>query len=307
MRRYGKDRYGRQRWQCCRCGQIVVHKRPDHQRRASAQLLAQWLTSSQSLSHFAHIRNVSLSTIQRHLAVSWRSCPLPTPYIRPARVIVLDALSVVKHQCMAFIARDAVRGPVMNWQFAPRESHATWKQFLIRLPKPRYVVCDGQRGLLKAISEQFPDALIQRCMIHVIRQANLWLTRNPRMRAGVQLQALVRVLPKVQTRRQKRKWIRLFKYWCRKHHDFLKERTYSPANPKRWWYTHRKLRAVRSLLKHSSPDLFRFIKDRAVPRTSNHVEGGINSRMKDLFRRHRGIKGWKKVILAGHYLRLRQD
>jgi hypothetical protein len=231
---------------------------------------------------------------------------LPAPFGYPSRIIVLDALSVVKHQWMAFIAREVIQGAVLSWRFAPRESYASWEHFLAQLPKPEIVVCDGQCGLLKAISEHFPDALIQRCMIHVIRQANIWLTRNPKTRAGVQLRALVRALPKVQTRRQKRKWIRLFRYWCRKRHCFLKERTYSPTNTKHWWYTHRKLRAVRSLLKHSSPDLFRFVKDRTIPRTSNHVEGGINSRMKDLFRRHRGIKGWKKIILAGYYLRLRQ-
>jgi len=239
--------------------------------------------------------------------MSWRLCPLPAPLQQPVHILVLDAISVVKHQWMAFIARDALQGAIMNWRFAPRESYLSWAQFLAQLPKPSFVVCDGQLGLLKAISEHFPDALVQRCMIHVIRQANAWLTRNPKMKAGVQLRALVRALPMVKTRRQKRKWVRLFRYWCRKHHRFLKERTFSSTNPKRWWYTHRKLRAVRSLLKHSSPDMFRFIKDRTVPRTSNHVEGGVNSRMKDLFRRHRGIKGWKKIILAGYYLRLRQD
>lgn len=272
MRRFGKDRYGRQRWQCCLCGRTFIYNRPDHRERAAAQLISQWLTSSQSLAHFAHTRHVSLSTVRRRLQRAWQSCPLPAPYPHPVRVMVVDALSVVKHQCVVMIARNAIQGKVIRWRFAPRESYLSWERFLSQLPKPQVVVCDGQKCLLKAISEHFPNALIQRCMIHVIRQANIWLTQRPKTRAGIELRGLVRLLPGIQTRRQKRRWVRAFRYWRR----------------------------------HSSPDLFRFVKDRTVPKTSNHVEGGINSRMKDLFRRHRGIKGWKKIILAGYYLRLRQ-
>jgi hypothetical protein len=44
-----------------------------------------------------------------------------------------------------------------------------------------------------------------------------------------------------------------------------------------------------------------------VPRTTNHVEGGINSRLKDLFRIHRGISVQKKIALAAWYLYYRQD
>lgn len=143
-------------------------------------------------------------------------------------------------------------------------------------------------------------------MIHIIRQANLWLTKRPKTQAGVELRALVKQLPAIRTRRQKRGWIRSFRYWRRRHNAFLKERTYSPANPKQWWYAHRKLRAVRSLLHNSQQHLFTYVRYRQVPRTSNHVEGGVNSRLKDLLRIHRGLSPKKKQVLTAWYLAVRQ-
>jgi hypothetical protein len=80
-----------------------------------------------------------------------------------------------------------------------------------------------------------------------------------------------------------------------------------PLHPGRWWYTQRKLRAVRSLLKNSAPHLFTWILLPGVPRTTNHVEGGINSKLKDLFRIHRGIPAQKKIALTAWYLYHRQS
>lgn len=171
---------------------------------------------------------------------------------------------------------------------------------------PMVVIGDGQKGLLTAIRTVWPSVLVQRCLIHVDRQARVWLTRNPKTQAGRDLLDILNGLLRIRTRRQKRRWIRSFRRWCRIHGTFLKERTPHPILPHRWWYTHRKLRAVRSLLRNAIPDLFVFVSHPEVPRTSNHVEGGINSRIKELYRSHRGLSLEKKTTLTAWYLAKRQ-
>lgn len=128
----------------------------------------------------------------------------------------------------------------------------------------------------------------------------LWITQRPKTLAGQDLRILVRSLLSVRTRRQKRRWIRRWRGWHRKYQKFLNERSYyDPANGKRsWWYTHRKLRAVRSLIRNSLPDLFAFVGHPEIPRTSNYVEGGINSRLKELLHRHRGLSLKRKRVLV---------
>jgi transposase-like protein len=210
---------------------------------------------------------------------------------------------------MALITLDADTSKPVAWSFANRESYTSWKLLFVQLLEhginPSFIVCDGQRGMLKAIHEVWPDARIQRCLIHIVRQAKAWLTRNPQTLAGQELLALVKILPDIRTALQEKQWRKQYEEWRVRHEDFLKERS---ANIVRthWWYTHRRLRSVRSLFSNSIPSLFTFIEYPNVPRTSNHVEGGINSRLKDLYRIHRGLSAWKKIVLTSWYLTTRQ-
>ncbi len=205
------------------------------------------------------------------------------------------------------LARGIGQRPI-SWQWTNQESFVSWFEFFLRLKEegcdPRYIVCDAQRGLLKALRIIWPEALVQRCIIHVIRLARLWLTRRPKTQAGCELLELVYALSSIQSLRQKRRWIRAFHKWEERQESFLKERTYSVSG--RWWYTHRKLRGVRSLLRHAIPELFRYLKDRSVPATSNHVEGGLNSRIKELIRCHRGTSRTRQQHFISVYLNSRQ-
>lgn len=307
MQKYGVTRIGSQRWYCVNCKRSGIRKRQDNRARVRLSLFVDWLIGTMPISKIAKRHKVSARTMNRWFGPYWQSPP-KTKTPGAARVLVLDGTSVVPRVCMMLIAGDADRSQPIDWLAVERESYGSWMPFLAKLDnrgiKPTVVVCDGQRGLLKAISAVWPKAKTQRCLIHVIRQASSWLTQNPKILAGQELLVLVRLLGTVRTRRQKRKWIRAFNHWRRRYHEFLKER--SRGEGKHWWYTHRKLRGVRSLLANAVPDLFRYVSDPTIPRTSNHVEGGMNSRIKELFHSHRGISLRKKIVLASWYLRSRQ-
>lgn len=307
MQRWGRQKSGSKRWRCPNCGKNTVWKRKDNRTRSRLFLFVKWLTAKHTLAETAGASKVSVKTLERRFVDLWRELPKPKPSFG-ARVLVVDGTSVVRSRCMLLIAGDGDKKQPVSWLPVMRECYAAWQTFLAKLAwegvEPSTVVCDGQRGLLKAIHEVWPKAQIQRCLVHIIRQSMQWLTRRPKTRAGCELRVLVLQLSGVRTRRQKRRWIRAFRYWCRRHNRFLKERTQGPNG--RWWYTHRKLRGTRSLLRNAIPDLFRFVTDPTLPRTSNHVEGGCNSRLKELFRSHRGLSLTKKLALASWYLALRQ-
>ncbi|RLI61255.1 MAG: hypothetical protein DRO88_13280, partial [Promethearchaeia archaeon] len=177
--------------------------------------------------------------------------------------------------------------------FTFRECYDSWvlvfRSLRAQGVEPVFVVSDGQKGLFKTLYEVWPKIILQRCIIHVVRQARIWLTQNPKTSAGKELLILIKVILQIRTRRQKRRWIRCYRKWLKKYDVFLKERSYHPVKDNCWWYTHRKLRAVRSLLTNSLEHLFIFVRYPEVPRTSNHVEGGINSRLKYLLKIHREI------------------
>jgi Transposase, Mutator family. len=197
----------------------------------------------------------------------------------------------------------------LSWMFAERETLASWLAFLKKLPTPDAVVIDGQKGLLAAILRLWPQAKVQRCLVHIERLARIKLTRQPKTTTGRELLKLAQGIFAVRTRRQRRRWLRAYRRWERRHASFLKERSYGEprAGKKRtWWYTHRNIRAARSLIRNALPHLFTFVRYPHVPRTTNHVEGGVNSRLKELVHRHRGLpQDRKQVLVAEHLARKR--
>lgn len=308
MQRRGKTAAGAQRWYCPSCDRSSVRKRKDNRERTRSFLFVRWIVGTTPQTAVAHGRKVAARTVRRWWKPLWWQYQEPSPR-SPVRVLVLDATSIAPRACMLLIAGDAGTGAPVSWSPTVRESYGSWLPFLSVMAErgicPDFIVCDGQRGLLKAIHAIWPAACVQRCAIHVVRQSLAWLTRNPKTVAGKELRLLVKGIMSIRTRRQKRRWIRSFERWCGRHRAFLKERSDGPDG--RWWYTHRKLRGVRSLVANATPDLFRFVSDPSVPRTSNHVEGGMNSRLKELFRAHRGLSVPKKLVLASWYLHVRQE
>lgn len=308
MQRWGRHPSGKQRWRCTDCETSNVRSRKDNRHKKRLSLFVCWLTSKWSLKDVAAQEGVAVKTLTRWWSSFWNQPPQPVIHTG-VRVLVVDGTSVMKRVRMLLIAGDGDHARPVSWMDCSRECYDSWVVFLRDLSwrgvTPEVVVCDAQRGLLKAIREVWPQVKIQRCLIHVVRQACIWLTQNPRTRAGRELLVLVKELPRIQTKRQKRRWVRKFWRWYRRHEKFLKDRSYSPSG--KWWYTHRRLRGTRSLLKNALPDLFGFVTDPSIPKTSNHVEGGLNSRLKELFRCHRGFSLQRKLILAAWYLALRQE
>lgn len=307
MLRWGRTVAGNQRWRCPFCQGTSIRRNTSTTHRHREKLFVAWLCGTESLAACAQRHGTSRRTLQRWFEPFWDRCPVPeVPLSLEDQTLIMDAVSIEPRRMMALIGRTPRH--VVWWMFAEWESYDSWSLFCSRVPTPRSVVCDGQRGLFAAIKSRWPIVLFQRCLIHVLRQALTKLTLHPKTLAGQSLRKLVKQLPTIRTRRQKRRWIHLWKHWYSKYHSFLTERSYGDMQNKRrgWWYTHRKLRAVRSLIQNSLPYLFTFVGHPEIPRTSNHVEGGINSRIKELLHRHRGLNLAQKQALVSWFLASKQ-
>jgi hypothetical protein len=307
MQHWGTHPSGTVRWRCAICGKNAVRIRNDHREKKRWSLFVSWLTSKWSLEDFAKQERTTVRTLSRWFEPLWNTVPMPKPLVSVPRILILDGTVLKRGSLVLLIAADGDTGEPVFWMPVVRENAESWERFLDvfhAVGVPQIIVCDAQKGLLKAIGTVFPGVLIQRCMTHVIRQAKGWLTKNPKTKAGRELLALILRLSSIRTLRQKRKWIRKFRHWKRRHFTFLKERTQAISG--RSWYTHRVLRGVRSLLTNATPDLFRFIRDSSIPKTSNTVEGGLNARLKELIRCHRGTTLQGKLVLCCWYLSKRQ-
>lgn len=302
MVKFGHTSSGKQRWHCGQCTHTLRRTRHDTRDRHERQRFIRWLIGTAPAALHARASGITLRGFHKRSERYWAGAPNVPRWISPSSIIVLDGTVLRPHQCSALIAYAIGDTVQLAWHFTERETAAAWSRLLSRIPAPRFAVCDGQKGLSNALRAQWPETLVQRCLIHVVRQSLAWITQRPQTKAGQQLRALVCGVLLVRTRRQRRRWVHRFWHWHRRYAQFLAARTRHPVDAQRWWHTHRRLRHVRTLIERSLPHLFTFVRYPEVPRTSNHVEGGINARLHELFRTHRGLSVAKKRVLTAYFL-----
>lgn len=284
------------RWRCAPCGLTGVRSRLDVQQRHELRRFVRWLTGKASLGEIAAAWKVTRQALSKRFRpyfrreASWR----PPPHIR---TLILDGTYVHGRALVVLIALTD-RGEAC-WQFSPQETAATWSTLLMRLPPPRTVVCDDQKGLLKVLQALWPLAAIQRCHFRVAKLARRHLTLRPRTAAGWEIKALIHALPRVRSLSAARVWRKAFLSWQRRHATLLAERSYLSGGARiRWWYTHRNLRGVRSLVEGALPRLFTYLRYPGVPNTTNALEGGVNAGIAEMLRLHRGLRLHQKKTLV---------
>lgn len=300
MCKRGKTAAGTQRWRCLSCGTSGVRTRPDTRSRHAFSRFVSWLTGTRELTAIAADVGVSRDRLTDIFRPLW-SLPVPLPPNHRAHphLLIVDSVYLSGRENAVLIGRTT--DTVSLWSFAERECFRAWQTFFANIEGVDIVVMDGQKGLSEAVVSRFPHTKIQRCLMHVERFVRMCISSRPKTEAGHALWLLVRSLWEVRTPADARAWTDAFASWRGQYDVFLTERSRSPETG-RWWYTHRKLRAARSHLSNALPHLFTFTDYAGVPRTTNHVEGGVNARLKELVHRHRGFSSERKRVLAAYFL-----
>lgn len=229
------------------------------------------------------------------------STPIESTPLCFAPVCILDATSINEHEYV-IIAR--TKDNVLGWVFSPEENQESYERLIRHIYGVAYFVTDGHKACKAAIKKLHPEAQIQRCMVHVQRYCRSFITQNPQYTHGRELLNLVNQLTNVRTKRQKRRWMHMYFAWKKKSDAFLKQKTHYVKDSRvKWWYTHRNLRKVRTHIDNAIGDLFRYVSGAGmVPRNTNHIEGGVNSRLKELLHRHRGLSVIKTRLLTTLFL-----
>jgi hypothetical protein len=303
MQRWGRTSTGKPRWFCKFCSKSRVQKRPDSITFWRKQLFVDWLIGTQPLGNIADNKSCTRETLSRRFSQFWNNLPIPViPKTLFHTYLVVDAIYLAGHSECVLIGRTG-NGYVF-WLFARQETSVAWAEFFRKLPVPVAVVCDAQSGLLSAVKTVWPNVPLQRCLAHLQRLAISKLTRRPKTAAGQELLKLAYAAHGVKTLGDKEKWISDFDSWKARSERFLKERTNGthPNGKNSWWYTHRRIRALKYTLEQSLHCLFAHIDHPGVPSTTNLVEGGINSRLKELLHRHRGMPLEHKKAIVAYFL-----
>lgn len=310
MQRWGKHPSGSRRYRCPLCGTNAVAKRSDLTLKSRQNLYLRWLVSKQTLTEYAQKQKVTRQTLDRWFK-PFRNEEVTAQAIEAGdEVFILDGYYI--QYAATILIGQTTANQVVSWLFTYAENYFTWSQFLAEITSfPIAVVCDGQRGLLKAIRERWPGIIIQRCQFHVIHHVNLLLTRHPETQAARDFKSLTNRMSRVKTEADLKVWLSDFRNWYQTYHQFLKEKTYRPwATPtgrRKWHYTHGHLHAAFAHVKNAIPNLFGYVRYPQIPNTSNRIEGGINAQIQRLIDRHRGTTLFQRRQIIAAYLRQKQS
>lgn len=153
------------------------------------------------------------------------------------------------------------------------------------------VVIDGKRGVVKA----FAGIPIQICHFHQIKMVTRRITRRPKLPAAQQLLSITYTL----SRTTEAEFRTRVERWYAQFETVLNEKTpCSCCTPKRWAYTHRKLRAAYRSIKTNLPHLFTYqtYPELHLPNTTNSLDG-MFSQLKNRLAAHRGLRRHRRYKL----------
>lgn len=284
--KYGKNKSGTQRWYCKNCSSSITPKIDNSSKQL--KIFLKWLFGKQSQIEMPGEGR----TFRRKTNEFWNIWTLPPKIEEPRDVVYVDGIYIGRKACILVCCDDK---HVLGWYLCRYENARAWKTLMSRIAEPRIVVSDGGTGFAKALKKSWPNAKHQRCLFHVFCQVRRYTTNRPKTAAGIELYMLAKDLLHLETKDDKENWVNNFVEWMRKYNKFLSELTYDVYGNSR--YIHERLikaqRSIMRLLKEGTmftyfdEDLRNEI-DR-IPRTNNQIEGGINSRLREMLRLHRGL------------------
>jgi hypothetical protein len=147
--------------------------------------------------------------------------------------------------------KDAYTKENLLWYYVRSETNLLYAKGVKELIASGFnivaIVCDGKKGLIGA----FGDIPVQLCQFHQVAIIRRYMTKNPKMRASIDLKAHVAMLRNTDME----SFEGGLQMWFVKWEGFLNERTTNPETDKTH-FTHRRLRSAHRSLKTNMKWLF---------------------------------------------------
>ncbi len=246
--------------------------------------------------------NLSIDTLQRIFYAFLQQSPKVKIIKRGNVHLRMDATYFQQFCLLCY--QDHDDGYTQLIRFSDGEHYSEIKEDLDNLIKLgvqiESITTDGHKSILKAIKKSVPDALVQRCLVHIQRMCLLWLTRFPKHPAGAELRQLVLMLLRIKTENDRLYWTNELELWYNRHQQYLQQKTIHEQTG-RYWYTHKLLRRSYFTIKRAMPNMFHYLANPAIPSTTNGIEGFF-SHLKNHLDLHRGLTVQHRIDFIKWYI-----
>lgn len=233
-----------------------------------------------------------------------KSPPLPekSPYRRDV-FIKIDAKYYSYNDCVILVKTGR---ELIYWRHFSRENFFNYLTVFRELSESNYnvvgVTSDWHGSVVGVVKSTYPNIPHQRCLVHLQRSCETFLTKNPQTEAGRELLELVKFLNTITNKDEANIWLLWLDRWESRYDHLVRERTYGTKDGHvTWWYTHRSLRRASRSLSVSIGNLFLYLGHDGLGKDTNGLESEF-SHLKQKINMHRGLKMEKKISAVYWYV-----
>jgi hypothetical protein len=226
--------------------------------------------------------------------------PLPAANLSKAKYVVLDGTFI--HRPKTVIAlMDAGAHTVVAGEYGVSESsEPQLRRYLSGLKRqglcPQSFTIDGNPHVMKTLRALWPDATIQRCLVHIQRQGLSWCRTSPKTAYARQLRHLFLRVTKIGTFEDRDRFLLRWRAWEDRYGPLIRCRRESGP-------VFSDIKRARSMLIRALPNMFPYLDDCHIPTSTNGLEGYF-SRLKQHYRSHRGLSQNRRGNYFRWYLHL---
>lgn len=250
-----------------------------------------WVMERQVYKYLVRDSGMSQSSLQRLFTTYLKSPPKNLIKSKGKVHLLIDGSYFSNGLCLV-LYYDCKLQYVQLFRQTNNEKYKEIKEDLENLKKPGVevysVTCDGHKAILKAVTKVYPNALIQRCLVHVKRQLINYLSNRPKSPQAVGLLSIARTITHVKSMESASYWLLRLHQWNEQNSAFVEEKAISEETG-RWWYKHKNLHQASTHLMNAIPHLFACLNDPDIASTTNELEGYF-AHLKEKLTLHRGVR-----------------
>lgn len=241
----------------------------------------------------------SIRTIRRIIHYWLHQPPPRNPDLAASRYLLLDGTFLHQRKGV-FAVMDTERFRVIHAAPEMAEGPAHLHPFCVTLAQrglaPTSATIDGNPHLLRILRLVWPAIWIQRCLVHVQRQGLSWCRRDPKRPDAKHLRALFLHVMAIHTATDRERFLSQVQAW---EHRYGRHITRAPETG--WVFSD--LKRARSMLLSALPDMFRYLDDPRIAKSTNALEGYF-ARLKEKYRQHRGLARHHRTAYLRWYFHL---
>lgn len=283
-------RSGHQRYKCRRCTKTFTFRRKDISSANRFVWFRWWVLRKQTLSEISSLSGYSERQLSRWFDIYLGEYPRWEIQRRERVNLLVDGTWFPNKLCLVIYRDESVKATLL-YRITDDEHEKEICEDLENLHslgiEVESVTTDGGKGIIKAVRKIFPQAIRQRCLAHIQRECLIWLTRNPKSEAGRELRRIVTIISNIKTHNDKLYWCRMLRDWHARNKEYLNAKTTSKCSEAEW-YTHKMVRKSYTHIMRALPDMFHFIENPRIPKTTNALESFFGH-LKENISIHRGL------------------